>query len=159
MAEVPASAVAILKSLDTGMFLVEGRPPRGGERQLAYAGSSQLFGGGIEPRETALQAIGRELREELGLWSVRPKFLWKGTYNHSQNKAGETVARPVHLFYVPIPTAVGLEMLVDGNIVYVSPQQEALATVQPPLTRFALWALTTALTIGVNKPWHSVSPN
>lgn len=58
----PKNAVAALIVLDDGRFLMQQRDDIQG---IFYPGYWGLFGGAIEPGETAVEALVREVREEL----------------------------------------------------------------------------------------------
>lgn len=73
-------AVAILLRADGAMLLTT-RPPG-----KAYAGYWEFPGGKLEPGETVLQALRRELMEELGV-CMGPASVWKTTehdYEHAR---------------------------------------------------------------------------
>jgi 8-oxo-dGTP pyrophosphatase MutT (NUDIX family) len=67
----PGDAAAALLVLEDGRYLLQLRDQKG---EIFYPGHWGLFGGAIEPGEDAAAALKRELREELGLDSVSPRF-------------------------------------------------------------------------------------
>jgi 8-oxo-dGTP pyrophosphatase MutT (NUDIX family) len=67
----PEDAAAALLLLDDGRYLMQLRDQKA---EIFYPGHWGLFGGALEPGEDAAAALERELREELGLEKVSPKF-------------------------------------------------------------------------------------
>lgn len=141
MIELPhatPSAVAVVETPD--YFLTEGRPDKPGS--LAYSGRIQLFGGHMDEGELPVQAIRRELREELGLeLPTDPSLLWDGQVD-SQLRDGTPALRQVNLFHVPLESADGLSMQVSGEIVSIPKSAEGLEIYQDRLTKFAYDSLS-----------------
>ena len=135
-------AVAIIETPSS--FVLEGRPDVPGA--LAYSGKAQLFGGHVGDGEEAVDAIRRELGEELGLYlDQAPPLVWSGVVD-SQNKAGESVKRHVSLFHVAVASVVELNLLVSSTIVEIPKTLVDVEAHQDRLTPFALRALRKAIT-------------
>lgn len=145
MAEIPrvgASAVAIIETPDS--FIVEGRPIIPG--QLVHSGKKGLFGGHIEPGQTAYDAIRAELDQELRLRPMGPLEFLEGGDVPSKNKHGENVVRHVSLFRVAIGSAAELSLQVPGNLVEIPKNIEAIEAFEDEMTPFTFRALCRALT-------------
>jgi ADP-ribose pyrophosphatase YjhB (NUDIX family) len=136
------SAVAIVET--PGSFVLEGRPDIPGA--LAHSGKAQLFGGHINEGELSVDAVKRELVEELDLQLEKdPSLVWAGEVD-SQNRSGEPVRRHVSLFHVVIASTVDLRLQVSGEIVEIPKTLEGVEANQDRLTPFALKALRRAVT-------------
>lgn len=132
------SAVAIIETPHE--FVLEGRPNI--EGGLAYAGKTQLFGGGIEDRELAGDAIRRELREELDLELQDEPPLIHATEVDSRDRNGNQVRRHVSLFHVVIASTTELNLqLPDTTLVSIPKTVENLEASREQLTDFAYTAL------------------
>jgi 8-oxo-dGTP pyrophosphatase MutT (NUDIX family) len=70
----PSDAAAALLVLDDGRYLMQLRDQKA---EIFYPGHWGLFGGALEPGEDAATALKRELREELGLVDVSPRFFMR----------------------------------------------------------------------------------
>ena len=135
--KAPPSAVAIIETDDH--FLLEGRPNIKGS--LAYAGKHQLFGGHINDKESPLEAINRELSEELGLGLPEDPELLCQNEVASQLKDGSPALRNVSLFYVRLRGVDDLAMKVPGEIIRIGKTLEDLERHAEMLTQFAYRAL------------------
>lgn len=140
------SAVAIIETPDA--FLLEGRPEASDGLELAHAGKLQFFGGSVEVGESASAAIVRELQEELDLRLSEddPVFLWKGWFDRSQNRLGETVRRHVTLFHVAITSSTQLDLKVLGSIQEIPKELKVIEAHKDDLTEFAYEGLRRYLT-------------
>lgn len=67
----PSDAAAALIVLDDGRYLMQLRDQK---PEIFYPGHWGLFGGALEPGEEPAAALQRELREELGIADVSPRF-------------------------------------------------------------------------------------
>jgi 8-oxo-dGTP pyrophosphatase MutT (NUDIX family) len=153
MIEAEPSAVAVLET--PGLYLLEGRPAR--EGQLAHSGRIQFFGGHIDPKKDAnpQAAVERELHEELDglLYPSPPELIWEGLYGHSQTREGRPASRYVHLFRLALPSAKGLRMKVDGELIKLPKTPEAVNAIRARLTPFVYSSLRQLLTRGqVERP-------
>ncbi len=137
-----ASAVAILETPDS--FVVEGRPIIPG--QLVHSGKIGLFGGHVEPGQTAYDAIRAELDQELDFRPMGPLELLDSGDVPSQNKHGEDVVRHVSLFRAAIADIAELTLQVPGDLVEIAKSVEALKASQDDMTPFTFRVLYRAVT-------------
>ena len=133
-----SSAVAIIETPHE--FVLEGRPDI--EGALAYAGKTQLFGGGINDGEAAGDAIRRELREELNLQLPDEPPLVRAAEEDSRDSKGNAVRRHVSLFHVVIASTDKLNLqLPETTLVTIPKTVEALEINREQLTKYAFMAL------------------
>lgn len=144
MLEIPragASAVAIIETPDA--FIAEGRPDIPG--RLANSGKIGLFGGHIEPGQTAYDAIRAELDQELDFRFIGPLQLLESGDVESQNRHGERAIRDVSLFHVAIASTTELDMQVPGNIVEIPKTAEGIETYRDRMTPYTFGVLERRL--------------
>jgi 8-oxo-dGTP pyrophosphatase MutT (NUDIX family) len=146
MAEIPragASAVAIIETPDS--FIAEGRPDIPG--QLANSGRVGLFGGHIEPEQTAYDAVRAELDQELGFRPIGPLQLLEEGDVESQNKHGEKAMRHVSLFRVAIDSVAELNMQLPATIIVQIPRTvEGIESYRDRVTPYTFRVLLRAVT-------------
>jgi 8-oxo-dGTP pyrophosphatase MutT (NUDIX family) len=75
---VPSNAVVGLILLEDGRYLMQQRSQLPG---IFYPGHWGLFGGGVEPDETAEVALARELREELAIEGFDAAYFTEFTFD------------------------------------------------------------------------------
>ena len=149
MKELPLASPSAVAVLETPTrFLTEGRPDMPG--RLAYSGRIQFFGGHIDlgpddkPKETPLEAVERELLEELNLTTATPHRLWSGIVT-SRLRDGTPALRRVNVFHVPLHDDVKLRMNVPGSIVSIPKTEAAVTAHRDRMTSFAQYVLMRLL--------------
>tara|TARA_A100000171_G_scaffold1261_3_gene1432 strand:- start:1635 stop:2117 length:483 start_codon:yes stop_codon:yes gene_type:complete len=92
---VPGDAVAIIINSEDGKYLLQHRDDN---PQIFFPNHWSLFGGGIDPGETSLEAIVRETHEELGilLSESRLKYCTQLWFDFSFEDAPKPIRR---IFY------------------------------------------------------------
>jgi 8-oxo-dGTP pyrophosphatase MutT (NUDIX family) len=135
------SVVAIVEAPD--VFVAERRPDLPGK--LAYPGKIGLLGGGVELGETQEAAIRRELGEETTLEAdVLPVVpLWEGPYV-GEGTDGLPIDRYVGVFGVQVED-INFGLRVQGELVHIPKEVQALEMRAEEMTPFALHALRVAL--------------
>ena len=76
----PSDAVVGLIVCDDGRYLMQLRSQRAG---IFYPGHWGLFGGAVDPGETADAALSRELREELGIEITHAEYFTEFSFDFS----------------------------------------------------------------------------
>jgi 8-oxo-dGTP pyrophosphatase MutT (NUDIX family) len=74
----PSNAAVGLIVCDNGRYLMQLRSQKPG---IFYPGHWGLFGGAVDPGETADAALSRELREELGVESLNASYFTEFTFD------------------------------------------------------------------------------
>ena len=129
-----ADAVAAILVTPDRRFLLQQRDELPG---IWYPGCWSLFGGGIDPGETELEALRRELREEIGFVPEHASLFTR--FHFDLGFAGGRVHFRT-FFEVPIlPEAMATMTLGEGRAMQLMPADEALAAV--PTTGYDQFAL------------------
>jgi len=115
------NAVGAILVTPDGRFLMQ---QRDAIPEIWYPGAWGLFGGGIDPGETELEALRRELDEEIG-FALGTASLF-GRFHFECSFVGATVFRS--FYEVPIePQAVDGLQLREGSAMALIPAERALA--------------------------------
>ena len=129
----PGNAAVALIVLDDGRYLMQHRDQKPG---IFYPGHWGLFGGGMDPGETPLAALRRELWEEIGLRHFHAREVTD--FNFLYGRAGRIVR---HFFEVPIVAeqVSGLR-LAEGREMGLFHARELLTMARVvPYDSFAIW--------------------
>jgi 8-oxo-dGTP pyrophosphatase MutT (NUDIX family) len=136
---VPSDAVVGLIVLSDGRYLIQLRSQKPG---IFYPGHWGLFGGAVESDETALAALGRELKEELELNVETASYFTEFVFDFSFRGLGRVWRKYYH---VPIPTNA-LDRLVLGegsDMAALDPRDILLRPRVVPYDAFAIWLHAT----------------
>lgn len=131
----PSDAVAALIVTPDGRYLLQKRDPL---TWIFYPDHWGLFGGAIEPGESDMEALARELLEELGLAVAEARSFTRFDFDYAF--AGRGICRRV-FFEVNINAAVLDQLtLTEGVAMALWPADEALSSLRlTPYDAFALW--------------------
>jgi 8-oxo-dGTP pyrophosphatase MutT (NUDIX family) len=131
----PADAAVALLVLDDGRYLVQLRDQK---PEIFYPGHWGLFGGALEPGEDSTAALKRELREELGLNDVSPRFFTRFDFDLT-TITGKKVYRAV--FEVSLSSAAMAELVLgEGSAMAALPADDLLLNRRVvPYDAFAIW--------------------
>lgn len=131
----PADAAVALITVGEGNYLMQLRDQKPG---IFYPGHWGLFGGAIDPGESADQTLRRELEEELGLQVQAMRYFTEFSFDFSFSGLGRFARK---FFEVPVDDAV-VERLVlgEGSAMRICTAREILTELRVvPFDSFALW--------------------
>lgn len=131
----PADAAAALITVGEGNYLMQLRDQKPG---IFYPGHWGLFGGAVDPGESAEHTLRRELKEELGLQVQTIRYFTEFTFDFSFGGLGRFARK---FFEVRVDNAV-IEQLVlgEGAAMQVFTAREILTDLRVvPFDSFALW--------------------
>ncbi len=131
----PGDAAVALIVLDDSRYLMQLRDQKSG---IFYPGHWGLFGGGIEPGESAEDGLRRELFEELGLEAESVSYFTRFSFDFSC-----CGAQPVERHYYEVRVAapkLRTMTLGEGSAMCAFTGQELLAKANvTPYDAFAIW--------------------
>ena len=102
-----------------------------------YAGALNIFGGHVEDGETVMEALVRELHEELGAIVDPNEVVFLGAVTEAETNHTELVH--IHFWYDKAATITGCY---EAEARYYNTVEEALA--HPKMMDYAKWALLEA---------------
>lgn len=131
----PGDAVAAIIVLDDGRYLLQLRDNKPG---IFYPGHWGLFGGGVGSDETPVEALRRELDEELGLTVGEVRLLSRFDFDLVPMGLGKIYRE---FFEILLPaTAIATLQLGEGEDFSAFTRDQALALPRiTPYDAFALW--------------------
>jgi 8-oxo-dGTP pyrophosphatase MutT (NUDIX family) len=134
---IPGNAVVAVILLQDKRYLLQHRDSY---PHIFFPDSWGFFGGGVEPGETELTALGRELHEELGLDAITDqlRYLTRFTFDFAF-AGGTTFYRSYYTLDLPAARLKDLA-LGEGQAVAAFTPTEAFSKLRlVPYDGFALW--------------------
>lgn len=131
----PGNAAAAVIVLDDGRYLLQLRDNKEG---IFFPGHWGLFGGGVEEGEQAVDALRRELKEELGLEVVEPRPLTRFEFDLAPMRLKRIYRE---FFEVHLPAAIVPTLRLGEGSAFQSFNREQVLTLPrlTPYDAFALW--------------------
>jgi len=135
---VPGNAVAAIILVSDGRYLLQHRDPI---PQIFFPDHWGMFGGAVEPGETDIQALGRELHEELGVNIAESKTRHFTRFDFDFSFCGRGQIRRIFFEVGPIASdAMDRLVLGEGREMRAFTGRDALGTLRmAPYDNFALW--------------------
>jgi 8-oxo-dGTP pyrophosphatase MutT (NUDIX family) len=135
----PSDAVVGLIVCDDGRYLMQLRSQKPG---IFYPGHWGLFGGAVDPGETADAALSRELREELGIEILEARYFTEFSFDFSFCGLGRVWRRYYKIDIAA--TSVDTMVLGEGSELRTFDAGEILIGYRVvPYDAFAIWLDTT----------------
>lgn len=142
---VPSDAAAAIIMVEDGRYLLQLRDSR---PDIWFPDHWGLFGGAIDPGESAESALARELREEIGLEVETLHYFTALRYDMSFASAGE-IARVYYEVETTIAHADAFELREGRQMGLFSADQIANGLRLTPYDAFCLWLHAFRGRIGV----------